>query len=203
VAVNVPGIGPVMPMTRDQLRAVTRRGSELSDQLNSAQGRRERLVRDLEKTSDPAVRKGLEERIAVLDGRLISLEKDIAANGELKASLSARLGSLAPEPPPPPKPSLGPITTPVAFFLLLPLALAGARLLWRRGNRPPVQPISPEAASRFAQLEQAIDSVAVEIERVAEGQRFVTRLLREGQPVPDFAVRVEGAPVRRDAEAGR
>jgi hypothetical protein len=29
-------------------------------------------------------------------------------------------------------------------------------------------------------LEQAVDAIAIEIERVSEGQRFVTRLLTEG-----------------------
>jgi len=39
---------------------------------------------------------------------------------------------------------------------------------------------------------------------VAEGQHFITKLLREGQPVPDFAVRADAAAaLRRDAEAGR
>ena len=30
-------------------------------------------------------------------------------------------------------------------------------------------------------MEQAIDAVAIEVERVSEGQRFVTRLLSEGR----------------------
>src|SRR5688500_14473957 len=32
-------------------------------------------------------------------------------------------------------------------------------------------------AERFDRLEQAIDAIAVEVERVAEGQRYTTRLL--------------------------
>jgi hypothetical protein len=63
--------------------------------------------------------------------------------------------------------------------------------------------VSEQAEARFAQLEQAIDTVAVEIERVAEGQRFVTKLLREGQPVPDFSAQRagEGARVGREAQS--
>jgi hypothetical protein len=34
---------------------------------------------------------------------------------------------------------------------------------------------------RMARMEQAIDAMAVEMERVAEGQRFTTRLLSERQ----------------------
>jgi hypothetical protein len=36
--------------------------------------------------------------------------------------------------------------------------------------------------SRMERIELAIDSIAVEVERVSEGQRFVTRLLGEAQP---------------------
>ena len=32
---------------------------------------------------------------------------------------------------------------------------------------------------RFARLDQAVDAMAVEIERIGEGQRFVTRLMSE------------------------
>jgi hypothetical protein len=202
VGVDVPGMGPIVPMTRAQVRALDRRGSELSTQLNSAEGRRDELVEQLEKTTDPAVRAGLEARIAVLDERLVSLEKDIAANGVAKASLEARMGTIEPEAPPSNIPDWVP---PLAFLTMLPLTLAAVRLLWKRGNRPPVVPITPQAEARFSELEQAIDSVAVEIERVAEGQRFVTKLLREGQPLPDFTARqgADAVPLRAEREAGR
>ena len=38
--------------------------------------------------------------------------------------------------------------------------------------------------ARLARLEQAVESIAIEIERVSEGQRFVTKLMSEkAQPV--------------------
>ena len=33
---------------------------------------------------------------------------------------------------------------------------------------------------RFAQLQQSVDAIAVEVERIAEGQRFSTKLLADG-----------------------
>jgi hypothetical protein len=37
---------------------------------------------------------------------------------------------------------------------------------------------------RLARVEQAVESIAIEIERIGEGQRFVTKLLNDsGQPV--------------------
>jgi 3-hydroxymyristoyl/3-hydroxydecanoyl-(acyl carrier protein) dehydratase len=36
--------------------------------------------------------------------------------------------------------------------------------------------------ARFERLEQAVESIAIEMERVSEGQRFVTKLLSERAP---------------------
>ena len=71
----------------------------------------------------------------------------------------------------------------VAFFLTLaviiiglPLARAFARRMDRRtsGGEVPT-----EIASQIAHLNQAVDAIAVEVERISEGQRFTTRLLTE------------------------
>ncbi len=42
---------------------------------------------------------------------------------------------------------------------------------------------SDEMAARMARIENAIESVAVEVERISEGQRFTTRLLSDGAAV--------------------
>jgi hypothetical protein len=36
-----------------------------------------------------------------------------------------------------------------------------------------------EATARLSRLEQAVDAIALEVERISEGQRFTTRLLSE------------------------
>jgi len=41
--------------------------------------------------------------------------------------------------------------------------------------------IPDEVARRLERMEQAIDSVALEVERISEGQRFTTKLLSEGR----------------------
>lgn len=48
-----------------------------------------------------------------------------------------------------------------------------------------------EQLERHERLEVAVDAIAIEVERIAEGQRFVTRLLAEKAPVQ---------PVQRPAE---
>jgi hypothetical protein len=74
-------------------------------------------------------------------------------------------------------------------FVGFPLALAFARLLWKRGNRvadaPPSQ-LPADSTRRFDQLEHAVDAIAIEVERISENQRYLTNLLSE--PRPNVAV---------------
>ncbi|HEX6600185.1 MAG TPA: hypothetical protein VF034_12750 [Gemmatimonadaceae bacterium] len=52
----------------------------------------------------------------------------------------------------------------------------------RLGAAPGLEPAvaaSPELSSRLTNLEQSLDAIAVEVERVGEGQRFMTRLFDE------------------------
>ena len=50
----------------------------------------------------------------------------------------------------------------------------------RRQERQDALPsAAPEVMLRLERMEQAIDSIAVEVERISEGQRFTTKLLSE------------------------
>jgi len=42
--------------------------------------------------------------------------------------------------------------------------------------------VPAEVAVRLERMEQTIDAMAIEMERISEGQRFVTKLLAERQP---------------------
>ena len=68
-------------------------------------------------------------------------------------------------------------------FVLFPIAVAFARRMWKGTGRAPVPtPFPAESAQRLERLEQGMEAIAIEIERVSEGQRFVTRLLSEAAP---------------------
>jgi len=58
----------------------------------------------------------------------------------------------------------------------LPLARAYAKKMERGGDAPQ---IPSDVSARLERMEQAIDAIAVEIERVSEAQRFTTRLLAD------------------------
>ncbi len=57
----------------------------------------------------------------------------------------------------------------------------------RRGVSSPASPqISNDSTERLERLERGMESIAIEIERISEGQRFVTKLLSDShtQAVP-------------------
>lgn len=62
--------------------------------------------------------------------------------------------------------------------VLGPLARAFARRIEKR-TMTTTAALPPEVTQRLAAIEQAVDSVAVEVERISEGQRFTTKLLSE------------------------
>src|SRR5207237_1148906 len=71
------------------------------------------------------------------------------------------------------------------IFVLSPLAVGVGRAIFRRSNKPAVPPqVLTETAQRLERLESSVDAIAIEIERISEGQRFVTKLLSDGQAAP-------------------
>ena len=60
-----------------------------------------------------------------------------------------------------------------------------ARRRWRRPRADKRPQLGNDSAERLARLEHGMEAIAIEIERVSEGQRFVTKLLSESaQSVP-------------------
>lgn len=55
-----------------------------------------------------------------------------------------------------------------------------------RAKAPPALP-SQKFDEQFAQLQQSVDAIAVEVERIAESQRFSTRLLSEANRSDNYS----------------
>lgn len=178
---NELGLFTGVPRTTEELGALRAQRNELSNQLSSAAGRREDLVADLEGATG-ANRTGIEARIQQLDQRILQIEGDIASTGKLIAG--ARGALLQPGPPSNVSDFMQidftAIIAILSVFVLAPLAVAYARNMWRKGSMPKVDDVlARDNADRLARMESAVDSIAVEVERISEGQRFVTKLLAE------------------------
>ncbi|HJQ20825.1 MAG TPA: hypothetical protein VJ867_10780 [Gemmatimonadaceae bacterium] len=68
----------------------------------------------------------------------------------------------------------------VAIALGVPLIRAWTRRWERRVDTS----MPSDVTARLARIETALDSVALEVERIAEAQRFLTKLQTERQPLP-------------------
>lgn len=191
-----------IPLTARDLDVLKARREELSNQLVSVDGRRSKLISQLQTIGgDETARKGLEDRLALLDKRQLQLESDLGETGRQLSSVPA--GLVASTSAAPVFAGLGSgqllaLSIVSVIFVLAPLAIGFARTLWKRSNRPaPPPPVFNEAAQRLERLEAAVDTIAVEIERISEGQRFVTKLLSEAQPAPMLGAGQRSAePVR-------
>ena len=74
---------------------------------------------------------------------------------------------------------------PIVLFIMVGVTIIGAqiaRAIARRiekGVGGSTGGLPNDTAARLERMEHAIDAIAVEVERVAEGQRFVTRLMSD------------------------
>ncbi|MDQ3674648.1 MAG: hypothetical protein M3365_09770 [Gemmatimonadota bacterium] len=194
-----------VPQTRQEIDGLRERRSELSNQLESAAERRAEIAEQI-KSADGAVKSGLEQRMSVLDQRIVQLENDIAETGRQLTNAPSEL--LAGSGDPFTNFEIDPdlvekVSIMFTLFVMAPIALAAAYLMFRRANRPAVQASSRgDGGERLQRLESSVDAIAVEIERISEGQRFVTKLLTEGSASSALAGRQgQHARIGRQSES--
>src|SRR4030088_2889085 len=58
-------------------------------------------------------------------------------------------------------------------------ALARATVAHKKEEVRQTDSVPPLTEARLARIEQAVDAIALEVERISEGQRFTTKLLSE------------------------
>jgi hypothetical protein len=158
----------------------------LGDYLNRLLSRRENVAKRLHNPNvTPAEKAALEEHLQQVNSRIIDMEKQLhAADAEVAAAAGVP-GSTQPESrnlassgPPDAMLIVGTVFMGVAVVII---AIAYARRLWK-GATTVVAQIPAAFEARFTRFEQSLDAVAIEIERVSEGQRFLTKVLAEQNP---------------------
>jgi hypothetical protein len=157
---------------------------ELTNQLNDLQGTRESISDQLQETpSESPEAKVLQTRLTDVDQRISSVDQMLATNSMQLAQAAAVPGAVveprAPIRDRPPQEAwvLGGM---FIVFALFPLSIAFARRIWRR-SAAVVTSLPREFADRMSRMEQTVEATAVEVERIGEGQRFLTRLFTEGE----------------------
>ncbi len=185
---TTPGgvIAQVSSQSTLSYRQLMARADELSTQLKSATSRRSNLSRELRRAPE-SLRDGMQAQITELNGRIVRIEQDIAVNGQLRVNAKGQEAAAGTNQnsdysgfPMPSPDDMTPIIIVFTLFVLCPIALALSRLIWKRGTRMGMQPpVSRESDKRMERVEQAVDAIAVEVERISEGQRFVTQLMTQ------------------------
>ena len=131
----------------------------------------------------PVPRVSGEQVIVTPDGRtiVIDAEGNIHVDGD---ELVTEVGSPDfPFGPGAPHVPVEAVVISIAFFVMIVLVAVGipiARALGRRIDRKSaVAPELSDIGQRLDRIEQAVETVAVEVERISEGQRYTARLMSE------------------------
>ena len=203
VTVQIP-VGPTRPITEAEMQVLRRQRSEMSNQLSSATDRRGELLNEL-RTAPAGTEEGLRQQLQVLSDRIVAIEKDIEASGRTLRTGQVPVGITIV----PPR-SFGPASPDAAAergaamgaMVLIPIFVVYMIARWRRRRRGGArQTYSSEHDTGMERLEQAVDAIAIEVERVGEAQRYQTKLLSEANLMPGAGVGQRVAePVRAYGE---
>jgi hypothetical protein len=202
-----PPAPPPIPQGQPEFHALVGTRSELAAQLEALTERREEVADQLH-GAEASARPGLLGRLAGLDERIAQVEREILQADDAIAAAAAT-GMVIQEPPElmetqPPRWDVSTfeeraVTLMVGealIFILLGLVLY--KLGWARAKAKfaGTRPNDP----RMDQLQNSVDAIAVEVERISEGQRYVSKMLNEGAAA-DVGVpgEEEAIPVRRKA----
>lgn len=89
-------------------------------------------------------------------------------------------------------------TLAIVAVVVLVVVFGGTRYV-RRDERHP----APVDDDRLKRLEQAVDAIALEVERIAEGQRFTTKLLSERRAEESPARTAAKEPARQEPPSNK
>jgi len=186
-----------IPHTRAEIEQLRIRRRELTDQLSSVTARRRGLSQEIQTTADETSRTGLQARLKLLDQRILQLETDVAATGQqISAAPADLMGSMDSESS---RTNNGDsFESGVGLGVTSALMVVGVYAAWRRwrrgrrGGSRKSTALSNDSA-RLERLEQGIEAIAIEVERISEGQRFVTKLFSESQAPVAVANRIGDA----------
>ena len=175
-----------IPRTGQQVEALQLRQKGLRSELQDAAERRNSIMGRMH-GAHPAALPGLEARLRVIDARIVNIETEISRNAAALNRAPAEAVVAGTKQVPHPGvlvagiiDDIVPIVAIVSTLVFAPIAFAIARFFWRRTSGPArVAGPDPATHQRLEQLQQAVDTIAIEIERISEGQRFVTRLLND------------------------
>lgn len=177
-----------IPRNHDEMMGLVMQRHQLNEQLDQVTERRDNIIEQLRSAPEPA-QKGLQDELNLLDARVIQIQTQLATVGNEISQASPPLITMAEEPSTPRDDQFGSgVAAGVGgtFAVMSILFFFGFRR-WRRSARKRAPHMLSADSERLQRLEQGMEAVAIEVERISEGQRFVTKLLSESrstEPLP-------------------
>ena len=186
---SAPQTAPVAPSARtaptatEMYEAARLASRELHSQIDQLRSERSQVQRQLTTAQNPVDRQGLETRLQQLDARILDVQKQVASADAQVASRAAIPGVIVqevPRGPDIPKEAVLLGISGMAMIVLLPMSIAWGVRFIKRGAAA-VAAFPSDLADRLTNIERSVEAVAIEVERLGEGQRFVTQLLADGE----------------------
>ena len=171
----------VAAAAREQAQAQAQAARDAAQQQRNAANEARQAARDAAQEARDAARASQDAKPIVVtitrDGKTVTIDNSSpeAAATALGIPLPDHQREIDPGPY-----IIGGIAIMSAAIVLI-VGLTYRFRLKMRGSTPSALP--SDVAQRLARMEAGIESVAVEVERISEGQRFTTRLLSERAPV--------------------
>ena len=194
-----------VPRTRAEIRAIKAQRSQISDQLENVTSRRNDIAEQLARTGADEPRTGLEQRVQLLDQRILSLETDLARTGQQLAAVPTEL--VAATEVASPRNDDGDFASGFmaggSSALGLALLILLLRRRWKKPQRGQSTQLGNDSARRLERVETGMDAIAIEIERISEGQRFVTKLLSDTAAGNNSQRLAQAVPVKSGDPAAR
>lgn len=194
--------------------------SELESQMRSLTERRQELHSQRQRMGR-LEGQGHDNRIALIDDQTTQIEREVlqlnaaiaqgtatvgaignaeqfAGTSELSDQLSRDVRNAAEDA------VMGTMFGSAAGLLAIYVVWRGIRrFIWKKKPAPAVMAAAaPDQSPRLEQLQQSVDVIALEVERISEAQRFLAKVLNEralgaGEAQPVSAKNREAAPERR------
>ena len=191
-----PAAQTAVPQTRAELNGLVAKRSELERQLEQLTDRRRELFSQRERMGRQEGQ-GHDTRIALLDDQTTQIERELLqlnnAIAQGTAAVAASSDEFTATTQPPSRELVREVRNGAEDAVVSTMFGSAAglvaiyvvwrgirRWIWKKKPAPAIMAqTAPDQSPRLEQLQQSVDVIALEVERISEAQRFLAKVLNE------------------------
>jgi hypothetical protein len=172
-----------IPTTHEEMMGLMAQREALTDQLEELKDQRNDVIQQL-RSAPAEARSGLQQQLSGLTEQMVAVQGDLNRIGrEISHAAPSLIAMSHEDPSPPDEPGTfqdGLFLGAAGVFLTMSALLVLVTLLWKRFRRDaPMRALPAAESERLQRLEHGMEAIAIEVERISEGQRYVTKLMSE------------------------